>query len=399
MRVAIVHEWLATYAGSERVLEQLLQIYPDAALYAIVDVLRDGERGFLRGRTPRTTFVQRLPFARSHFRAWLPLMPLAVEQLDLSGYDVIVSSHHAFAKGVITGPDQLHVSYVHSPMRWAWDLQHQYLAEAGWDRGLKGALGGPPVRALLHRLRGWDRATADGVDSFVANSSFVARRIRKAWRRDAAVIHPPVDVERCALRHDKEDFYVTVSRLVPYKRVPLVVEAFAGMPGRRLVVIGDGPDMPRLQRAAAPNVELLGRQPDAVVADCLQRARGFVFAAEEDFGIAPVEAQACGTPVLAYGRGGVLDSVRTEGPAATGIHFHEQSAAAIRDAVQRFERREFDPAACRANAERFAPALFRARFKDYVERCIGRFGAASAASVLVDRDAGELDAVAGESRR
>ena len=368
MKTAIVHEWLSTYAGSERVLEQLLEIYPHADLFAVVDTLPDSEREFLRGRLPTTSFIQRLPFARTKFRAYLPLMPLAMEQLDLSGYDLVISSNHAVAKGVITGPGQLHVSYMHSPMRWAWDLQHQYLAESGLTRGLKGALLGPLVRGLLHYLRGWDQRSSAGVDRFVANSQFIARRIRKAYRRDAEVIHPPVDIERFALRHAKEDFYLSASRMVPYKRVPLIVEAFAAMPDKRLVVIGDGPEYERVRRDLPPNVTLLGFQPAAQLVDWMQRARALVFAAEEDFGIAPVEAQACGTPVIAYGRGGSLETVRDRGPAPTGLFFMEQTASAIQDAVLRFEAtsESFGPDACRAHAEGFSAPIFRARFEAYV---------------------------------
>jgi glycosyltransferase involved in cell wall biosynthesis len=269
------------------------------------------------------------------------------------------------AKGVLTGPAQLHVSYVHSPMRWAWDLQHQYLAESGLASGFKSVL----VRALLHYLRGWDQRSANGVDCFVANSHFIARRIRKTWRRESEVIHPPVDIERFTLRHDKEDFYLSASRMVPYKRVPLIVEAFAAMPERRLVVIGDGPEHERVRRTLPPNVSLLGFQSSASLVDWMQRARAMVFAAEEDFGIAPVEAQACGTPVIAFGRGGSLETVRGSGPAPTGLFFMEQTAASIRDAVQRFEAepQAFDPAACRAHAENFSTEIFRARFASFVE--------------------------------
>jgi glycosyltransferase involved in cell wall biosynthesis len=377
MKIAIVHEWLATYAGSERVLEQLLEIYPQADLYAVLDVLPDGERDFLSGHVPRTSFIQRLPWARKRFRAYLPLMPLAVEQFDLSAYDLVISSNHAVAKGVITGPNQLHVSYVHSPMRYAWDLQHQYLEESGLARGPKGAL----VRLLLHYLRGWDQRSANGVDDFVANSRFIARRIRKVYRRDAEVIHPPVDIERFTLREDKEDFYLSASRLVPYKRVPLVVEAFAAMPERRLVVVGDGPDFERLQRGLPPNVQLLGHQSAAQLVDWMQRARALVFAAEEDFGIAPVEAQACGTPVIAYGRGGSLETVLGDGPIRTGMFFMEQSAAAIRAAVLRFEAEPgaFTAAACRAHALGFSAPIFRARFEAFVSARWEAFGAAPAA--------------------
>ena len=369
MKIAIVHEWLSTYAGSERVLEQLLQIYPHADLYAVIDALPAGERGFLRGHQATTSFIQRLPFARTHFRHYLALMPLAVEQLDLSAYDLVISSNHAVAKGVITGPDQLHVSYVHSPMRYAWDLQHQYLNESGLTRGWKRALLGPLVRGLLHYLRSWDQRSANGVDTFVANSAFIGRRIRKVYRREARVIHPPVDIDRFTLRTDKEDFYLSASRLAPYKRVPLIVEAFAEMPDQRLVVIGDGPDHERVRRALPPNVQMLGFQPAAKLVDWMQRARALVFAAEEDFGIAPVEAQACGTPVIAYGRGGSLESVRGDGPQPTGLFFMEQTAASIRDAVRRFEARgagAFSPVDCRAHAEGFSAPIFRERFESLV---------------------------------
>jgi glycosyltransferase involved in cell wall biosynthesis len=232
-------------------------------------------------------------------------MPLAIEQFDFSGYDMVISSSYAFAKGVITGPRQLHLCYCHSPIRYAWDLQTQYLKESKLDRGMKSWL----VRWLLHMIRVWDNRTSAGVDAFMANSRFIARRIEKVYRRDAAVVYPPVNVERFETCHDKEDFYVTASRLVPYKRIDLIVEAFNGMPDRQLVVIGDGPELPRLRRMAGPNVQVLGWQPNEVLKDHLQRARGFVFGGEEDFGIILLEAQACGTPVIAYGRGGALETV------------------------------------------------------------------------------------------
>jgi chain length determinant protein tyrosine kinase EpsG len=366
-RVAVVHEWLASHAGSEKVLEQILQVYPEADLFAVVDFLDDGQRAFVQGRHARTSFIQRLPLARKRFRAYLPLMPLAVEQLDLSGYDLVISSHHAVAKGVITGPDQLHVCYIHSPMRYAWDLQHQYLREAGLGRSLKSAV----TRVMLHYLRQWDARTAAGVDVFVANSAFIARRVRKVYRREAQVLHPPVDVARFALRLDKDDFYLAASRLVPYKQMPLIAEAFARMPDRRLVVIGDGPDLARLRAAAGPNVTVLGYQSDAVLVDHMQRARALVFAAEEDFGITPVEAQACGTPVIAYGRGGSLETVRGHGPQAqrTGLFFAEQSAEAIVAAVRAFEAlpQPPTPEACRRHAEGFAPERFRDAFRTVVE--------------------------------
>ena len=297
MKVAIVHEWFDTYAGSERVIEQLLAIWPEADLFALVDFLPEAERGFLGGRRVNTSFIQRLPLARRHFRKYLGLMPMAVEQFDLAGYDLVISSSHAVAKGVLTGPGQLHVSYVHSPMRYAWDLQAQYLRQAGLERGPMSWY----TRWQLHKLRHWDRSSAVGVDSLVANSRYIAERIRKVWGRESTVIHPPVDVERFALVDAPRPHYLIAARMVPYKRIDLVAAAFAGMPDRKLVICGDGPEMAKVRAAAAgaPNIELRGRVPADELLTLTQTARGFVFAAEEDFGIGMVEAQAAGTPVIA----------------------------------------------------------------------------------------------------
>ncbi len=364
MRVAVVHDWLVTYAGAERVLREICALFPDADLFAVVDFLADEDRARLFGKRAATSFIQKLPAARTRYRGYLPLMPLAIEQLDVSGYDLVISSSHAVAKGVLTGPDQLHVCYCHTPIRYAWDLQHQYLCEARLLRGAKAAA----ARLMLHYIRGWDARSATGVDHFIANSTYIARRIQKVYRRDAAVVHPPVDLEAFQLVTAKQDFYLAASRLVPYKRMDLIVRAFAAMPERRLVVIGDGPEMPRLREVVAPNVTLMGFQPDAVLRDHLQRARAFVFAAEEDFGILPVEAQACGTPVIAYGKGGVLDSVKGlstgHGPAPTGVFFEAQTLSALSAAVDLFERAAgaISPLACRQQAERFSAARFRERF-------------------------------------
>ncbi|WP_431283246.1 glycosyltransferase [Humitalea sp. 24SJ18S-53] len=358
MKTAIVHEWLDTYAGSERVLEQLLHCWPDADLYVVCDFLPDDERGFLGGRVPKTTFIQRLPFAKKRFRWFLGLMPLAIEQLDMTGYDLIVSSNHAVAKGVLTGPGQLHVSYIHSPMRYAWDLQAQYLREAGLETGLKGAY----TRWLLHKLRIWDRGSAAGVDVLVANSAYIAERIQKVWRRDALVVHPPVDVERFSLQAQKQDYCLVASRMVPYKRIEIVAEAFARMPGRRLVIVGDGPNMPAVRAAAAnaPNIAFRGRVGQDELVRLTQGARACLHAAEEDFGITMVEAQACGTPMIAFGRGGSRDIIIPPPHAApTGLLFPEQTAASIIDAMAVFDTLAISPDDCRANALRFSHDAFR----------------------------------------
>mgnify|MGYP000889324510 CR=1 FL=1 len=360
--VAIVHDWLVTYAGAERVLEEIINCFPEADLFAIVDFIPKNERSFLKDKPVKTSFIQKLPFAKKKYRTYLPFMPLAVEQFDLSGYDIVISSSHAVAKGVITGPDQLHISYVHSPMRYAWDLQHQYLKETGLDRGLKGWL----AKRELHKLRMWDLRTANGVDHFLANSRFIARRIWKVYRREATVIYPPVDVDSFSLCEQKEDFFLTASRMVPYKKIDLIAEAFSLMPDKRLYIIGDGPDFDKVKSKSGANVELLGYQPFEVLRDYMQRAKAFVFAAEEDFGIVPVEAQACGTPVIAYGKGGALETVTED---ETGLFFDAQTTSSIIEAVQRFEdmKDRFIPAKIREKSLRFSKDRFKREFMSFVD--------------------------------
>jgi glycosyltransferase involved in cell wall biosynthesis len=371
MKVAIVHEWLEHYAGSERVVAQLLQCYPQADMFAIVDFLPAAERAFLGGRAVQTSFIQRLPLARRRFRNYLQLMPLAVEQFELTGYDLVISSNHAVAKGVLTGPKQVHVSYVHSPMRYAWDLQGQYLRESGLTTGLKSFY----VRWLMHRMRQWDAVSANGVDIFVANSNYIARRISKAYRRDAHVIPPPVDVERFRLGTGPRDGYLTASRFVPYKRIELIAEAFRQMPDKKLTIIGAGTNLPQVQKivAQAPNICLRLPAPHDELLALMQSARAMVFAAEEDFGITMVEAQACGTPVIAYAEGGAADIFAGGECSGTGILFKEQTVEAIIAAVTQFEATAtlFSPAACRENAMRFSAELFRTRFKTIVEAAMG----------------------------
>lgn len=366
MKIAIVCDWLVTYAGAERVLEELLACFPQADLFAVVDFLPEKDRHFLQGKSVKTTFIQKLPLAKKHYRAYLNWMPLAIEQLDLSAYDLIISSSHAVAKGVITGPDQTHISYVHSPMRYAWDLQHQYLKESGLDKGLKGYF----AKYLLHKIRLWDRHTANSVDYFIANSHYIARRIFKVYRREAKVIYPPVKTLLFKPAGKKADFYLALSRLVPYKKMDLIAASFAEMPDKTLIIIGDGPDMQKVKAKAAPNIHILGYQPHAVVLDHMQRANALVFAAEEDFGITLLEAQACGTPVIAYGKGGALETVNDlSQPAPTGLFFPRQNVAAICQAVKEFEanRARFSVENCVANAERFAPEVFRGKIKEFID--------------------------------
>lgn len=359
-RVAIVHDWLATNGGAEKVLEALLNAFPQADIFTLIDTLPDRRRGWLQGHKITTSFLQRIPFAKKHYRHFLPLMPFAIEQFDVGDYDVVISSSHAVAKGVITHPRQTHICYCHTPIRYAWDMKERYLADAG----LK-----PPLswlaRHVLYRLRQWDYFSSTQVDHYWANSANVAGRIAKYYRRESQVLHPPIAVNRLECHAGvRDDFYLAASRLVPYKRLDLILETFLALPERRLVIIGDGPERERLTRVAqgATNIEVLGYCEDEVLQDYLSRARGFIFAANEDFGILPLEAQACGTPVIAYGHGGARETVRAashpDDEDATGVFFEHHTPQSLREAILRFEVRPFFPEACRRNAERFSEENF-----------------------------------------
>lgn len=372
MKVALVHEWLLTHGGSEEITGQLCRLFPEADLYTLIADPVPSLRALIGERRVVTSFLQRIPTATRAHRRLLPLFPRAIESFDLRGYDLVISTSHAVAKGVRTGPGQVHLNICCSPIRYAWDLEEQYLAESGLNRGLRGAA----ARWVLARLRRWDRATADRPTEILAISEFIRARIARVWGRDSGVLYPPVATDEFtpgaqgAAPVRERDLWVTASRFVPYKRMPLIVEAFAAMPERRLVVIGDGPDAARVRAAAGPNVTLLGHRQRTELIGWLRRARGFVFAAEEDFGIAPVEAMACGTPVVAYGRGGALETVTAE----TGVFFSEQTAPAIVTAVADLDARlavgSVTATACRAQAERFSEAAFRSGVQAVVSRLV-----------------------------
>lgn len=375
MRVAIVHEWLVTYGGSEIFVHDLLSIFPEADVFAVVDFLNEKDRFLINNKKVKTTFIQKLPKAKTKYKSYLPLMPMAIEQLDLSKYDLIISSSHCVAKGIITGPDQIHISYVHSPIRYAWDLQNQYLKEAGLDKGLKGWI----AKAILHYMRIWDTRTANGVDYFIANSKFIAKRIWKCYHRRADIIYSGINLDDFSFSDKKDDFYFTVSRMVPYKKMDLIVEAFTAMPDKKLIVIGTGPDFDKIQKIAQghENIKLMGYQSFDVLKNYMQRAKAFVFAAEEDFGRAPVEAQACGTPVIAFGKGGVLETVRGLGikDRPTGIFFDKQTKDSLIDAVNNFEQQAnlIKYKDCRNNALEFGLDKFRYNFKLYVDKIIEKY--------------------------
>ena len=382
MRTAIVHDWIVDIGGSEKCLESIYSLYP-SDVYTLVFKEQSAVSLGIDLMRLKGSFLQKFPQATKRYRTYLPFFPLAVEQFDLSGYDVIISSSHAAAKGVLTTSEQLHICYCYTPMRYAWDLYHQYLKEAGLEKGLKGKI----AKAILHYIRIWDYSTSNRVDHFIAISEYIARRIKKVYGRDAVVIYPPVDIDKYELYTEKENYYLTASRMVPYKKIDLIVESFKSMPDKKLVVIGDGPDFKKIKSKAGENIELLGYQSFNVLKEYMQRAKAFVFAAEEDFGIIPVEAQACGTPVIAYGRGGVMETIvpmriaptssgqapcgmrNEKHTAPTGVFFYEQTVESLIGAVRQFEENQdrFDYALIRKNAERFSRERFRMEFRKFVE--------------------------------
>lgn len=363
IKSALVHDWFYTNGGAEKCIQSFLNINPDFELYGLIDFLSAKDRDeIIKGKSVSTSFIQNLPTAKSNHRKFLPLFPLAIEQFDLSKYDLIVSSSASVAKNVLTHSNQLHICYCHSPMRYAWDLYHQYLREANLTSGIKGWI----AKYILHQIRIWDATASNRVDHFIANSNYIARRIAKVYNREAHVIYPPVNTEAFELHEQKEDFYFTASRMVPYKKMDIIVEAFARMPEKKLIVIGDGPDYQKIKGKASKNIELLGHQSFPVLLEHMQKAKAFVFAAEEDFGIVPVEAQACGTPVIAFGRGGSLETVIT---GTTGAFFHTQTPLAIKEAIEMFEKEQdnYLPSIIRSHALSFSKDRFETEIEGFIK--------------------------------
>ncbi len=363
MKVAIVHDWLVTNAGAEKVLRSIINIYPDAEIFSLVDFLSPEERDIIiDGKKVHTSFIQKLPYAKKHFRNYLPLFPKAIESFDLSAYDLIISSSWAVAKGVKKTPDQLHITYCHSPMRYIWDQADQYL------KGAKGLI----AKLFINYLRKWDLKSASNVDFFIANSHHIAEKIKRIYNRDAEVIYPPVDVDKFEVSEYKEDYYVTASRMVPYKRLDLIIEAFNEMPDKNLIVIGSGPEKEKLISKASSNIKIIGHQDTDKLKVYMQKAKAFVFAAEEDFGIIVVEAMACGTPVIAWNYGGTGESV-IDGE--TGILFAEQTKDSIIAAVKKFEgiSGNFNPELIRKHSKNFSRTKFENNIKNFVDEKVKLF--------------------------
>jgi glycosyltransferase involved in cell wall biosynthesis len=364
MKVAIIHEWLVTVGGSDKVCKAILDIFPNADIYTLVAKKEICEELGIPWEKVHTSFIQNMPFSKSHHRTYLPLFPLAIEQFDLRGYDVIISSSHCVAKGILKKENQLHICYCHSPIRYAWDMYNEYLEGSGLQKGIKGWL----VRYLLHRVRKWDLLSSFRVNYFISNSDYVGKRIKETYRRHSTTIHPNIDISHFELCEKKHDYYLASSRLVSYKKIDIVIEAFNQMPDKKLIVIGGGPDLQAYRKLAKSNINVMGYQPFDVLKEKMQHAKAFVFAADEDFGMIPIEAESCGTPVIAYGHGGSLETV-CEGK--TGLFFKEQTVESIIDAVTRFEsmgEQPFLPSDCRKWAEGFSEERFKKEIKEFVEQ-------------------------------
>ena len=363
MKVAIVQEWLVTVGGSDKVVKAILDVFPDADIYTLVAKKEVCDELGIPWEKVHTSFIQKMPLGTKKHRAYLPLFPFAIEQFDLRGYDVVISSSHCVAKGVLTKADQLHICYCHSPIRYCWDMYNEYLEESHLDKGFKSWL----VRLMLHPIRQFDAIAGSRVDYYISNSDYVGQRIRKTYRRKAKTIHPNIDISNFELCNDKQEYYIASSRLVAYKKIDTIIEAFNQMPDKKLVVIGGGPNLEAYRKLAKDNVTVMGYQPFDVLKDKMQHAKAFVFAADEDFGMIPIEAQSCGTPVIAYGHGGSLETVNG---GKTGLFFNEQTPEAIVEAVNKFETmgsQPFAPADCRQWAEGFSEERFKREIKEFVE--------------------------------
>ncbi len=363
MKVAIVHEWFTTFGGSEQVVKAIAALFPRADLFVLVKDDKIIDELGLSHHKCQSSIIQKLPFSKSSYRFYLPLFPFAVEQFDLSEYDLIISSSHVVAKGVLTRFDQLHICYCHSPVRYAWDLYHQYLNESGLGYGLKGWM----ARRSLYKLRQWDVITANRVTHYLSNSDFTGHRIKKIYNRTAKTIYPPVRVESYGLSEEKEEYYLTCSRFVPYKKIDVIIKAFNKMPDKKLVICGTGPDEKKLKRLASSNVHFSGYLAFAKQKELMQRSKAFVYAAIEDFGITLVEAQACGIPVIALNEGGAREIVKEP---STGLFFEDQEPASIISAVERFEQMDFDAKNIREQALIFSEERFTKEFKCYVDERI-----------------------------
>ena len=371
LKVALIHDHLAQDGGAEKVLKVFAEMFPEAPIYTLLYEQKHADKYF-KGRHIETSIIQRLPGGVKHYQWYMPFMPMAVEFFDLSGYDVVISDASAFAKGVITSPDTLHICYCHTPTRYLWDYTHQYINELKYNKYLKKI-----ISLILNYIRMWDRQAADRVDKYIANSKNIQQRISKYYRRDSFVIYPPVEIDQFHISNEAGDYYLIGGRLAPYKRVDIVIEAFkklnspldkgGSMGNYKLKIFGDGVDMERLKKIAGdnPSIEFLGRVDDKKRAELYSGCKAFINPQEEDFGITVIEAMASGRPVIAYRKGGAIETV-IEGK--TGVFFNEQTPAVIAEAIENFDKIDFNPAAIRQQAEKFSTGRFKKEIGEFIER-------------------------------
>ena len=367
MKKALINDWYNQNGGAEKVIHSLNNVWDDFDHFALVDTLNDNDRNFiLNGKQAKTSFIQNLPFAKKDHRKYLQFFPIAIEQFDLREYDLILSSSSSIAKGVLTNSNQLHICYCHSPIRYAWDLYHQYLKEANLNSGIKSIY----AKYVLHKIRNWDVLTANRPDYFIANSKYIAARIKKIYDKEATVIYPPVNTEYFSLNENKDEYYFTASRMVPYKKIDLIVAAFNKLPNKKLIVAGDGPDFKKIKKLGKSNISFVGHLKGEELKRYIQKAKAFVFAAEEDFGIVPVEAQSCGTAVIAFGKGGATETIAHK---KTGYFFYDQTVESLIEAIEESEHIMFDPKIIRENALRFSKERFEKEIKEYVNEKYNAF--------------------------
>ena len=355
MKIAIVHYWLISWRGGEKVLEQLLELYPDADLYTHV-FDPDLTNKKLPNKKIHTSFINRLPNSQNWYQKYMPLMPFALDQLDLTDYDLVISSESGPAKNIVTSPDSLHICYCHSPMRYVWDMYHLYKNKAGFITRLI-------MPALIHYLKIVDRLSADRVDYFISNSKFISKRIEKCYRRDSTVIYPPIAIEDFNFSEEKDDYYLYLGQLTTYKNVDLLIETF-NQNNKKLIIIGEGELEASIRKTAQANIRILGKQPFSTVKEHLQNAQALIFPGIEDFGIVPIEALASGTPVIAYAKGGALETITNK---ITGIYFYDQNIASLNKAINIFEQSTFDHSVLRKSAERFSEERFKNEIQSFIQ--------------------------------
>ncbi len=382
-KFAIIHDWLLenSFGGAEKVtyvIDQLLiNNFSEPDIFSLASNINNLNDTFFKDRIIKTSFIQKLPFGKSKVQRYLPFLPFAIEQIDLCKYNVVISSSHAFAKGVLTNPDQLHISYIHTPMRYAWDQMYTYIKQTNFSNyGFD-----IPIRYLLYKLREWDFCSSQRIDRVISNSNFTAKRVKKYWGLDSKVINPPVDTKRFKYNNTRSDFYLSVNRLVPNKRIDLLITAFNKL-GLPLVIIGDGPERLKLEKIANKNITFLKKQSDYKVEEYMSKCRAFVYAGIEDFGIAPIEAMASGAPVIAYGKGGILDSVNCinncdKDKIATGVLFKKQTSADIFDTINWFQDKKiwkrFNSERLNYSTQKFSTKNFLNKLESFINKAWEEF--------------------------